>query len=264
MKQIGQYTVKQLSELAGVSVRTLHYYDEISLLKPPLVGQNNYRYYDDDSLLRLQQILFYREMGLELTQIKDILDAKNFDLVSALQTHRQTLQAKIERLNTLIQTVDVTIMHIIGEVNMSKKNIFEGFNEEKQKQYEEEATNLWGEGVKETVKLWNSYGKERQQEILAEGGAIYADIAANMDKAPESEEIQAMLVRWHEHLRYFYEPSIETLGGLGDMYHDHPDFNATFTAIHPDLPGFLKKAIAHYVDVLETRWLEKELGILEE
>ena len=234
------YTVKQLSELAGVSVRTLHYYDEIGLLKPPWVGQNNYRYYNEDALLRLQQILFYREMDLDLTQIKDILDGKEFDLVSALQTHRKTLQAKIERLNTLIQTVDATIMHIIGEVNMSKKNIFEGFsegfNEEKQKQYEEEATQLWGEGVRETAKLWNSYGKERQQEILAEGGVIYADIAANMDKGPESEEIQAMLVRWHDHLRHFYEPSIETLGGLGEMYHDHPDFNATFTTIHPDLP----------------------------
>jgi hypothetical protein len=65
-------------------------------------------------------------------------------------------------------------------------------------------------------------------------------------------------------MHYFYEPSIEVLGGLGDMYHDHPDFNATFTAIHPDLPAFLKEAIAHYVDVLETRWLEKELGILED
>ncbi|MCB9136243.1 MAG: MerR family transcriptional regulator [Anaerolineales bacterium] len=264
MKENGSYTVKQLSELAGVSVRTLHYYDEIGLLRPSSVGANHYRSYDDAALLRLQQILFYREMALDLTQIKAILDAPNFDLVSALQTHRQTLQTKIERLNTLIQTVDTTILHILGEVNMSQKKIFQGFSEEKQKAYEEEATNLWGETVKETTKLWNSYGKARQQEILDEGGAIYADLATNMDKGPESEEIQAMLVRWHDHLRYFYEPSIETLAGLGDMYHDHPDFNATFTAIHPALPAFLKQAIAHYVDVLETRWLERELGILEE
>ena len=62
-----------------------------------------------------------------------------------------------------------------------------------------------------------------------------------------------MLVRWHEHLRYFYEPSIDTLGGMGEMYHDHPDFNATFTAIHPDLPGFLKKAIEHYVGILHSQ-----------
>ena len=147
---------------------------------------------------------------------------------------------------------------------MSKKKIFEGFNEEKQKQYEEEATKLWGESVKETTKLWNSYSEEKKQAIMAEGSAVYTDIVANMDKGPKSQEIQTILVRWHDHLRYFYEPSIETLGGLGEMYHDHPDFNATFTAIHPDLPGFLKQAIAHYVDLLETRWLERELGILEE
>ena len=118
--------------------------------------------------------------------------------------------------------------------------------------------------MRETAKLWNSYSEEKKQAIMAEGGAIYTEIVAHMDKGPKSQEIQTLLMRWHDHLRYFYEPSIETLGGLGEMYHDHPDFNATFTAIDPDLPGFLKTAIAHYVDVLETRWLERELGILEE
>jgi DNA-binding transcriptional MerR regulator len=129
------YTVKQLSNLAGVSVRTLHYYDEIGLLKPSSVGANGYRRYTDESLFRLQQILFYREMDLDLMKIKQIMEAKDFDLVSALQSHRQTLQDKMDRLQTLIKTVDTTIMHLIGEVNMSKKKIFEGFSEEKQKQY---------------------------------------------------------------------------------------------------------------------------------
>jgi DNA-binding transcriptional MerR regulator len=128
------YTVKQLADLAEVSGRTLHYYDEIGLLKPSAVGANNYRYYDDDALFRLQQILFFREMGLELQQIKAILDDPGFDRVTALQTHRQQLQTKIERLQTLIQTVDSTIMHLMGEVNMSKKKIFQGFSTEKQKQ----------------------------------------------------------------------------------------------------------------------------------
>jgi MerR family transcriptional regulator, thiopeptide resistance regulator len=100
------YTVKQLSELAGVSVRTLHYYDEIGLLKPSSVGENGYRYYEDASLFRLQQILFFREMDLGLLQIKDILDHPDFDLVATLQAHRHTLQEKIERLQTLISTVE--------------------------------------------------------------------------------------------------------------------------------------------------------------
>lgn len=258
------YTVKKLAELAGVSVRTLHYYDEIGLLKPTSVGENGYRHYSDESLFRLQQILFYRELDLDLMQIKKVIEDKNFDLVTALQSHRHILQEKIERLNVLINTVDTTIMHLVGEVNMSKKKIFEGFSPEKQQQFEEEAANLWGDKVKQSAQYWNSYSEEKKQQIMQEGSAIYTDIAAAMSKGPESPEIQAILVRWHQHLRYFYEPSLEVLGGLGDMYSDHPDFNATFTAIDPGLPAFLKKAIAIYVDELETQWLEKELGILKE
>lgn len=142
--------------------------------------------------------------------------------------------------------------------------MFEGFSEETQEEYEKEAVEQWGEGAAQSIRLWNSYSEERKRDVMLEGSNIYQEIAANMDKDADSPEVQALLVRWHEHLRNFYEPSIETLGGLGDMYHDHPDFNATFTRIDPDLPGFLKEAIAHYVDVLETRWLERELGVLEE
>jgi MerR family transcriptional regulator, thiopeptide resistance regulator len=110
------YTVKQLSNLAGVSVRTLHYYDEIGLLKPASVGQNGYRYYQDGDLFRLQQILFFREMDLGLLQIKEIVDHPDFDLVAALREHRHALQAKIDRMQTLIHTVDSTIMHLVGEI----------------------------------------------------------------------------------------------------------------------------------------------------
>ncbi len=259
------HTVNQLSRLAGVSRRTLHYYDEIGLLPPTEQRANGYRYYDDAALLRLQQILFYRELDLPLEQIREILDDPRFDTISALQIHRREMQAKIERLETLIGTVDRTILHIIGEVDMKdKKNIFEGFSEEKQKEYEAQAVELWGDTVKESTRLWNSYSEAEKTAIMEEAGEIYQAITANMDRGPKSPEIQAQLVRWHANLRYFYEPSIEVLGGLGQMYHDHPDFNATFTAIHPDLPAFLKEAITHYVDVLETRWLEKELGILED
>ena len=95
------YTVKQVAEVAGVSVRTLHHYDEIGLLPPSRVGSNGYRYYDEATLLRLQQILFYREIGLELLQIKDILDQPDFEVTEALRSHRKALQAKIERLQNL-------------------------------------------------------------------------------------------------------------------------------------------------------------------
>ena len=258
------YTVKQLSDLAGVSVRTLHYYDEIGLLKPTRVGENGYRYYEEEALFRLQQILFFREMDLGLTQIKEVLGTPNFDQRAALQAHRQALQAKIDRLQTLIETVDDTIKHLTGEVSMSKKKLFKGFSEKKQKQYEKEAGQMWGEDrVKQSVNLWNSYSDDKKQQIMAEGSAVYTDIVAKMDQGPESPVIHTILERWHQHMRYFYEPNLQILRGLGNAYNEHPSFNKTFTDIHPDLPAFLQKAINHYVDVLELAELERELALLE-
>lgn len=260
------YTVKQLAGLAGITPRTLHHYDDIGLLKPTRIAANGYRQYDDTALFRLQQILLYRELSLELSQIKEILDGKDFDLVSALREHRQRLTEKAERLSTIIQTVDATLMHLVGEITMSnKKKAFQGFSEEQQKKYEAEAKERWGEDrVNQSVKRWNSYSEEEKQRILDEGGAIYTDIANHMHLGPQAEKIQNMLARWHQHMHYFYAPSLEVLRGLGNTYNDHPDFNATFTAIHPDLPPFLQQAINIYVDALEMEWLERELGILED
>lgn len=247
------YAVKQLSDLAGVSVRTLHYYDEIGLLRPSLVSNNGYRHYDDAAVLKLQQILFYRELGLGLLQIKDLLDSPDFDLVTALRSHREELHARIHRLQALMTTVDSTIMHLVGEVEMSKKQLFTGFSEEKQKQYEAEIANdprYDQNKVKESQRNWKSYSAEKKDQIKAEGSAIYIDLVAVIDKGTESPEVQSVMARWHQHLRYFYEPTPEILRGLGQMYNQHPDFIATFQQIHPDLPTFLEQAVTHYCDTL--------------
>jgi DNA-binding transcriptional MerR regulator len=257
------YTVKQLSDLAGVSVRTLHYYDEIDLLHPSKVGVNGYRYYDDAALLRLQQILFYREIGLELMQIKDVLDGPDFDLMTTLRSHRGALEEKINRLERLVETVNTTITYLAGEGDMSKKQLFEGFSEEKQKYYEREARLQWGpDTVNESIKRWNSYSKERQQAIQAEGGQIYIEISEAMEagRSPQSAEVQALLARWHDHIRYFYEPTLDILRGLGEAYHTHPDFIAFFQQIHPGLPDYLAEAITQYVDDLETAEIERMLA----
>jgi len=128
------YTVKQLADLAGVTIRTLHHYDEIGLLPPTRVSPSGYRQYDDSAVLRLQQILLYREIGLELLQIKDALDDPTFDMVEALRSHRAVLEQKLGRLSTLIETVDSTrietvdstIEHLEGKSIMSnKKKLFQ-------------------------------------------------------------------------------------------------------------------------------------------
>src|SRR5260221_5461997 len=100
------YTVKQVAAMSGVSVRTLHFYDETDLLKPAYVGENGYRFYEEPELLTLQQILFYRELGFELKQIKRILGRADFEKVAALQSHRKLLQRNLTRTRTLIQTID--------------------------------------------------------------------------------------------------------------------------------------------------------------
>ena len=252
------YTVKQLADLAGVSIRTLHYYDEIKLLEPTTVGENGYRYYSEVNLLRLQQILLYREMGMGLLQIKDVLDAPDFDLVNALRSHRGVLRARVARLEQLIETVDSTIMHLVGEVDMGEAHLFDGFNEAQQAKYTEEARELYGaETVDASVRRWDSYGKEKQLQIQAEGAANYTELVQLMTSgaAPASDDVQAVLVRWHDHIRYFYDPTPEILRGLGHLYNDHPDFITTFQKFHPHLPPFLEQAITVYCDRLDDALL---------
>ena len=240
------YTVKQLSDLAGISPRTLHYYDEIGLLKPASHGDNGYRYYGEDSLPRLQQILFFKELDFSLDEIQTVLAQPGFDVVHALQVHRQALLERVERLNRLIQTIDKTTLHLKGQKTMKKKEYFEGFSEEKQKEYEKEIRQKYGEKAFDGVTDWNSYSPEQKKRIIAESAAIYDDIASVMAKGYASPEVQQIIARWHQHLRYFYEPTTERLLGLGQMYTEQPEFVARFRTIHPDLPEFLNQAIQFY------------------
>ena len=134
---------------------------------------------------------------------------------------------------------------------MSNHEIFSGFSEEQQEEYAQQARELWDpELVDQSMKLWKSYSPKKKQQVLDEGKAIYVDILDYMEKgkAPESLEVQACLVRWHQHMRYFYEPSMAILRGLGQGYAQSPEFRATFEKMHPDLPDFLNEAIQVYTE----------------
>jgi DNA-binding transcriptional MerR regulator/quercetin dioxygenase-like cupin family protein len=122
------YTVKQVAAMSGVSVRTLHFYDETGLLAPAYLGANGYRFYEEPQLLKLQQILFYRELGFELKQIKLILGRKDFEKVTALQSHRKVLQKNRARTGRLIETIDKTIQHLKGKKKMKSREMFAGFS----------------------------------------------------------------------------------------------------------------------------------------
>ncbi len=257
------YTVKEVASIAGVSVRTLHYYDEIGLLRPTSVGGNQYRYYDDQALLRLQQILLYRDMGMELRQIRQMLDNPDFNMVSALREHRKRLEQRIHDFEKLIETVDNTIQHLEEGSSMAPKKLFTGFTPEQQEQYEREARLTYGpERVNESIRRWNAYSPEERQNILQEGQAIYTGLVQALAQGVPSDDahVQRLMNRWHQHIRNFYEPSLEVLRGLAELYTAHPDFAANFAAMHPGLAVYMQQAINHYVDALETQELERMLA----
>ena len=140
------YTVKKLAEISGVSVRTLHFYDEIGLLKPAYHGSNGYRFYEEAQLLVLQQILFFRELGFELKEIQKVLGKKDFDKIAALGSHRQVLHKNVKRTKELIQTIDKTIEHLKGTRKMKEEEFYDGFiTKEKQAEYVTYLKNRLGE-----------------------------------------------------------------------------------------------------------------------
>ena len=242
------YTVNKLSKLAGVSVRTLHYYDEIGLLKPDAIRSNGYREYGDQAVLKLQQILFYRELDLSLEEIKAMVSRPDFDAVAALEAHRVSLQGRAARLERLIQTVDDTLLHMKGLKEMSPKQLFTAFSDEEQEKYAREAEQMYDPAiVKESNRKFKSLSTAEKQRIFDEGNQIYADMVAAMPKGASSPDVQAIVERWRKHMDYFWTPNLEQLNGLAEMYNSDPRFKANFDKIDAKLAEFMREAVGEYV-----------------
>jgi DNA-binding transcriptional MerR regulator len=242
------FTVKQLSRLSGVTPRTLHHYDAIGLLKPARIGENGYRYYSEESVLLLQQILFYRELDLSLDEIKKIMGHQDFDVLAALECHKFQLGKRIVRLEELINTVDNTISNLKGKTKMSNKQLFSGFSEEEQEKYAIEAEQMYDpETVRTSNRKWKSYSAEQKQQILDEGQQVYVEMLAAMHKGPGSPEVQALVGRWRAHMDYFWTPNLEQLIGLASMYKQDPRFKEKYDQMHPELAAFILSAVELYV-----------------
>jgi MerR family transcriptional regulator, thiopeptide resistance regulator len=246
-------TVKQLAKMASISSRTLRHYDALGLLPAQRDEANNYRYYTPTDMLRLQQILFYRKLGLSLSDIQTVFNAPDFTLEQALHSHRSHLQKEQHRLQALLQTVDYTLNYLKGESTMNTEYFFKGLTPEEEQAFAEEAAERWDPRlVKQSQQRWKSYHPTRQKEILAEGETIYQELAQQLGKPPESPQVQELMQQWHRHIRYFYEPTVEILRGLGSLYIEDMRFREKFAAIHPELPLFLKQAIEVYTQKLEV------------
>jgi DNA-binding transcriptional MerR regulator len=244
------YAINQLAKLAGVSVRTLHHYDEIGLLRPHRSQKNGYRAYGEDELLKLQQILFFRELEFPLADIRRILASPDFDLRRALADQRALIELKKKRLTGLLKTIDKTIQKITHEKRMEDKELYDAFADKDAQRYAEEAKQRWGhtEAYKQSAERVKKMTKADMAKVKADADALMKEIAAVADQDPASAKVQALITRHYDALRTFYEPSIAMYRGLADLYVADPRFTAYYEAYRPGLALFMQKAMHAFCD----------------
>ena len=230
--------VGEVAKLTGVSVRTLHYYDEIGLLKPAVVAENGYRLYSDGNLQQLQQILFFRELDVNLQEIKRILTDPNFSAVDALEAHRRTLVEKQARLTQLIQTIDQTILDEKGAITMTNEERFIGFDFAKN-EYEEEAREKWGNEAVDHMNK-NVIDNTSMQHKMNERFRALANIR-HVD--PSSDEAQVEIARWYNDLNEIGHYSLAAFQGLGEMYVADERFKENIDQFGDGLAEFMSEAM---------------------
>jgi MerR family transcriptional regulator, thiopeptide resistance regulator len=243
------YQVNEVARLTGVSVRTLHHYDAIGLLVPTQRTDGGYRLYDDDALLRLQQILIGRELGLPLEAIRRSLDDPTFDRRRALLEQRALLAQRAEQTAQVLRAIDRAIDALEEKdgqaMGVDMKEIFDGFDPSK---YEGEAKQRWGhtDAYKESTKRTKSYSKEDWEKLRDEQAAIYADAAAAMraGKKPDDEAVMDIAERARLSIdRWFYPCSHAMHRGLADMYEADERFAQNIDKNGEALTPFLSAAI---------------------
>jgi DNA-binding transcriptional MerR regulator len=222
------YTVQQLARLAGVSVRTLHHYDHLGLLRPSARTAAGYRLYKEHDLLRLQQILFFRELDFPLNEIQHILDRPGFDQVKALENHKRMLKQRAERLERLLKTIDKTILRLTEErMNMTDAELYEGLSKEQSERYPREAREMYGTAaVEESEQRIRKMSKAQWNAVKEEGGAITVQMVELIDRKPSDPEVQKAIARHHAWIEQFFEAPAEVYRALGQGYAEHKEFRA--------------------------------------
>ena len=245
-----EYTINRLAKLAGVSTRTLRYYDQCGLLPPKAVRTNGYRIYGETEVNRLQQILYYRELGVELSEIGRILSEKDFDGLSSLQNHLAALREKRARLDLLIGNVQKSISAMKGETTMTDEEKFEGFKEklisDNEQKYGQEIRTKYGV---ETVDRSNAKLKNMTKEQYGELETLTQELNNTLKAAfaqgdPGSELAQKACELHKQWLSFYWDHySKEAHRGVAQMYVDDPRFTAYYDAIAPGCAVFLRDAV---------------------
>ena len=235
--------IKEFAEFTGVSVRTLHYYDEIGLLRPAEVDRiTGYRFYDEDSLFRMQEILFYRELDFSLKSIGEILFSPNYDKNKALNEQKQLLILKKERLERLIASIDGAAK---GE------NVMPAFDNSEFEKYKAEAKEKWGttDAYKEHAEKTKNYSKQKWNNLAEGMDHIMGEFAVCMKngKMSDSEEAQNLVKMLQSHItENYYVCTNEILNGLGKMYVADEHFKNNIDKHADGTAAFISEAIAVY------------------
>jgi len=251
-----EYTVQKLGRMAGVSTRTLRYYDEIGILKPARINSSGYRIYGQKEVDRLQQILFYRELGVSLENIKEIVTAPCFDGAKALREHRRKLLLKREQLDLLIANVDKTIALTEGRIEMTDKEKFEGFKEKlvdnNEKKYGKEIREKYGN---DAIEKSNNKVKNMTQEQYDKVTKLSEELMITLSEAfktgdPAGELAQKAADLHKQWLTFYWDSySKEAHAGLAQMYVDDERFIAYYDKEQPGTAEFLRDAILIYTGV---------------
>jgi len=242
------FTVGELSRLTGVTVRTLHHYDEIGLVVPSQRTPAGYRLYDDKDVIRLQQVLLFRELGLPLDEIAFAIDEAG-TREELLLKHREVLVAKRARLDTMLSALDNALGALAKGQAMQPddvKQMFEGFDPS---QYEEEAKQRWGDtdSYKESMRRTKKYGKAEWDQIQRDWGTIYSALADHMKAGTPVADaaVQSLVEKHRAHIdRWFYPCSKDMHKGLGAMYVQDARFAANLDKVAPGFAQYLADAIA--------------------
>ncbi|MGD6828839.1 MerR family transcriptional regulator [Bacillus pumilus] len=236
--------VKEVAELFDISIRTLHHYDEIGLLPPKEVSEAGYRFYSEENLETLQQILFFRELGFNLKEIKEIINNPSFDKQEAFILQRKMLMEKRNKLDRMIENIDKTLKHMRGEIHLTNKERFEGmnmtFNE-----YEEEARCRWGNHSIDNMNFKLSrLSKEEQDDLSVRWDWIFHNLASLRNLAPQSKEVQAAIREWYDFLNnHFTQYSLEAFYGLGQLYIQDERFTKNIDQYGEGLASFMSEAM---------------------
>ncbi|TNJ68016.1 MerR family transcriptional regulator [Paenibacillus hemerocallicola] len=248
-----EYTVQKLGLLAGISTRTLRYYDQIGILKPARISTSGYRIYGQREVDRLQQILFYRELGVSLEEIKELIASPTFDADLALKEHRKRLLEKREQLDALIANVELTLAQREGTKTMSDKQKFEGFKQkmvdDNEQKYGEEIRAKYGN---EKVDKANGKIKNMTEKQYAEIEQLANDIHTTLAEAfaagnPAGELAQKAADLHRRWLSFYWDGyTKEAHAGVAQMYVDDERFTAYYDKDQPGVAAFLRDAILIY------------------